>query len=204
MNRFHVFLGLLVCQAGVAHAQFTSRTNPIADQARNTPRVLPTAHAQFSGPAPGGSAVTAGGSDDCATPTVIFGQGTFAFDTTAATAGAQGQLESLCDFSSTTNIDKDVWFEWTANAAGVAIIRTCGLAGHDTKIAAYSGSGCPIDGTALECNDDWCGLQSRISLEVTSGATYTLQVGSTPGAPGGSGSLEISIFAHAEPYAHDS
>ena len=39
------------------------------------------------------------------------------------------------------------------------------------------------------CNDDSCGLQSLITFNATSGTSYLLQVGTFPGAAGGTGSL---------------
>ena len=131
--------------------------------------------------------------DDCANAEVIAGQGTFAFDTTAASTGAEGQNETICDFFSQIAIDNDVWFEWTADDDGIARVETCGLAAHDTKLAAYPGTGCPADGTAIACNDDACALQSAITFPVANGTTYTLQVGSFPGASGGAGDINISI-----------
>lgn len=50
------------------------------------------------------------GSDNCATPTLIAGTGTFACNNGSATTGAQGQTETACDFFGTTNIDRDIWF----------------------------------------------------------------------------------------------
>ena len=136
---------------------------------------------------------TAAANDDCASPELIAGQGTFAFDTTAASTGAEGQNESICDFFGQIAIDNDVWFEWTADDDGIARVETCNLAAHDTKLAAYDGSGCPADGTAIACNDDACALQSAINFPVTNGSVYTLQVGSFPGAGGGAGDFNITI-----------
>src|SRR4030095_6048607 len=56
--------------------------------------------------------------DNCATPTVIAGFGTFAFDNSAATVGSQGQSEPLCNFFGTTTIDKDGWFGLNAPRTG--------------------------------------------------------------------------------------
>jgi hypothetical protein len=132
------------------------------------------------------------GSDDCSTPTMIAGQGDFAFDSTTATTGSQGQNESLCNQFGTTGIDHDVWFVWTAPATGFATVSLCNTVAFDSKIAAYSGSGCPVS-PALACNDDSCGVQSVIGFDVTVGQDYTLQIGSFPGAGGGSGTFNLSV-----------
>ncbi len=141
--------------------------------------------------------------DDCTGPTVIAGQGSFAFNTTSATQGTQGQNEGLCVAFGTDDIDADVWFTWTADADGRAVVATCTGATHDTKMAAYPGAGCPVDGTSLACNDDTCSLQSTICFEVTNGGVYTIQLGSYPGAGGGAGTFDISISPPPVGYQYD-
>jgi hypothetical protein len=136
--------------------------------------------------------LSAQGSDNCATPTVITGQGSFPFNNGSATTGPQGQNESLCNQFGTTGIANDVWFTWTANADGTATMSMCGGATFDTKIAAYNGSGCPTS-SALACNDDFCSVQSEIIFSVVNGNTYTLQVGCFPGAQGGAGMFSLTI-----------
>lgn len=128
------------------------------------------------------------GSDACATPTVITGQGNFAFDSTAATTGAQGQYD--CSFS--VGIDDDVWFSWVAPASGTATLTTCGGASFDTKVAVYAGSSCPSS-PPLACNDDSCSYQSVMSFPVTAGNNHMLQIGSWPSLPGGSGTFFLTL-----------
>jgi hypothetical protein len=137
--------------------------------------------------------VGASTNDSCTTPSTIAGQGSFGFNQLSATTGIEGQTEPLCYFFGSSTIDNDVWFSWTADATGTAIIGTCTSA-VDTKIAVYPGTGCPTAGSALACNDDACGLQTQVSLPVTNGTTYTLQVGTFPGAAGGTGNMDISIL----------
>ena len=143
------------------------------------------------------------GADDCLIPDAIAGQGVFPFNNASATTGTQGQNETLCYAFGSSAVNNDVWFAWTADASGVAVIDTCGLTGVDTKIAAYDGSTCPTAG-ALACNDDTCGLQSSINFMVTSGTTYTLQVGTFPGASGGTGTFNVSIGAPLGGCSYDS
>jgi hypothetical protein len=132
------------------------------------------------------------GSDNCATPTVISGEGNFAFNNGSATTGAQGQSNAACNFFGTTGISNDVWFTWTAPSDGTAALSLCGGASFDSKIAAYSGAGCPA-GAPLACNDDSCGLQSQILFSVAMGNTYTIQLGCFPGAAGGSGTFFLQV-----------
>jgi hypothetical protein len=159
----------------------------------------PAATAFSSAAAPSAPGGWLGGTDDCATPMPIAGQGTFAFDLSTATTGSAGQSESLCLAFGTSGIENDVWYCWTADADGCAELSTCGLTGVDTKVAAYPGCGCPASGSALACNDDTCGLQSTIGFPVTTGTTYTLQVGTFPGAAAGTGSFAIQIPACPTP-----
>jgi len=180
---------------------------------------LTTASAQFQTALPPGghgvfvpgaatgapSGLLAGGSDSCATPDLIAGTGSFAFDNSTATTGTEGQAESLCLVYGHTSIANDVWFEWTADFTGSCQVDTCGSI-VDTKIAAYPGGGCPANGTALACNDDdpACGFQSRIVFPVSTGQSYLLQVGTYYSASGGTGTLNVGPEPVAPcPVMHD-
>lgn len=138
-----------------------------------------------------------GGSDSCASPEVIFGQGTFAFDLTTATTGLEGQGELLCTTVGSAAIENDVWFSWTAPDEGRVRLYTCDQTGVDTKIAVYPGSGCPQNMTALDCNDDKCGTQSTIEWMALAGATYTIQIGNAPGSSAGSGTFQLFLGGNA-------
>ncbi|MDE0892599.1 MAG: hypothetical protein OSB14_10495 [Planctomycetota bacterium] len=132
-----------------------------------------------------------GGSDDCNTPDVISGVGTFAFDQTLATTGLDGQTEYLCYQFGSSVIDSDVWFEWTAATTDTFFIETCNFTTTDTKLALYPSGACPTASTSLACNDDSCALQSQLSISATAGTSYLLQVGTFPGAVAGVGSFNI-------------
>jgi hypothetical protein len=141
---------------------------------------------------PGGSSALVGGSNNCSSPEAISGIGVFAYDTTSATTGSQGQSEGLCSGFGGSGISFDVWFEWTSTFSGTAEMSTCGLTTDDTKIAIYAGSSCPSAGSALACNDDACVVQSSASFPVSSGNTYMLQLGHWQGALPGTGSFSMS------------
>ncbi|MCB9916052.1 MAG: hypothetical protein H6828_13060 [Planctomycetes bacterium] len=132
--------------------------------------------------------------DDCATPTVIAGDGLFAFDNNLCTTGTEGQIEANCLFFGNSGINNDIWFSWTAPASGTAVIGVCGQTSLDTKIAAYPGGGCPVDGSSLACNDDSCSLQSELSLAVTAGTSYMIQLGTFSATAFGTGNLSIKTF----------
>jgi hypothetical protein len=208
--RFSFLAIALVLGATSATAQTqkpTPRTKP-APQVKTTqvktPLGKPTKQGMVPSNVPGArnanttnQNVVVGGSDDCNTPDAISGVGAFVFDQTAATTGAEGQNEYICyDFGSSV-VDNDVWFDWTAPSNDTFTIQTCNLTSTDTKIAAYPGGACPAIGTSIACNDDTCGFQSSIQFAGTAGATYMLQIGTFPGAIGGSGTFDISAFVPA-------
>jgi len=139
-----------------------------------------------------------GGNDSCGSATALAGPGPYPFDNSAATTGAEGQGNANCLFFGQQGISNDIWFTWTATGTGSATLDLCGLAGMDSKVAIYSGAGCP-GAAALSCNDDSCGLQSSVTWSATLGNTYTIQLGNFPGATGGSGSFRISIAGPVGP-----
>ena len=129
------------------------------------------------------------GNDDCASAEVISGEGLFPFDNTSATIDGVGDV--LCTAAAAGQIEKDIWFRWTATFTGDAHVRTCNGASHDTQLAAYDLQACPPSG-ALVCNDDACSVQSAITFPVMNGSEYLLRVGVWQTSPGGSGDIEIS------------
>ncbi|MCH2105571.1 MAG: hypothetical protein MK291_02890 [Planctomycetes bacterium] len=133
--------------------------------------------------------------DDCGSATAIAGQGTFSYSNIGATTGAEGQTEGICYQFGSSTVANDVWYEWTPDANGTAVVSMCAGAAHDSKLAAYPGS-CATGG-ALACNDDNCGLASEIQFAVTAGVPVTLQLGSYPSSSpsSGAGSFDISILS---------
>jgi hypothetical protein len=123
--------------------------------------------------------------DNCATP-AIANPGGASYDNTTATTGAQGQTNPC------GGITNDLWWTWTASVNGTAQIDTCFQTSVNTSLAVYAGTGCPA-GVALACSDDACagGQQSEVTINVTPGTSYTIQVGSAPGFPGGPSSFTI-------------
>jgi hypothetical protein len=124
--------------------------------------------------------------DDCANALPITGTGTFDYDNTIA--NNSGPDDGLaCDGDGGMGIAHDVWFRWTSSlpAGQDAVISTCGGTFVDTKIAVYN-DGCPA-GTPLDCNDDFCFLQSQVSFTPTPGASYLIRIGNWPGFNGNDG-----------------
>ncbi len=78
----------------------------------------------------------------------------------------------------------DLWYRYTATCTGNVTIDTCtATAGqHDTVLQVFAGScASPL---SLACNDDTCGLQSRVTVGVQLGVTYYIRVGGYSSATG--------------------
>jgi hypothetical protein len=77
----------------------------------------------------------------------------------------------------------------TPATSGMATLETCGGAGFDTVVYLRTG-GC--SGTSVACNDDTCGLQSRITPMVTAGTQYTVVVDGYGGGDFGPFALTVT------------
>ncbi len=119
--------------------------------------------------------------DNCAQAEAIAGGGTFAFDTTAATNDFAG----TCGASATS---PDVWFAYTPSVSGTAAIATCGLASFDTVLSAHADCN---GGLPIVCVDDFCGLQSQITVNIVQGQTILVRV-SGFGGSAGAGSISVT------------
>jgi hypothetical protein len=131
--------------------------------------------------------------DDCSSPQAIPGAGGSAsFDTRLANNSA-GSVDSSCDEGSGTTIVKDVWFSWTP-AAGVARVSTCGTAGYDTRLVAYTS----CNGYSVGCNDDFAGCDgftSRMDLPSDGHTTYLIRLGGYDSA--GTGTIAFTVLPKA-------
>ncbi len=131
--------------------------------------------------------------DDCANAPLITEADTpLLFDNFAAST--DGVSHTTCLFGGNTQIFDDVWFDHVAECTGTAIVTTCDSA-FDTKVAVYDGCGCPAgDPAKIGCDDDTCGLQSRVVFAATQGSCYKIRVGGgVPTEMGvGSGVLQIT------------
>ncbi len=130
--------------------------------------------------------VEIGGSDDdtpyydnCYNAKTIGDEEYLPFDTTLATLDGHGYcMES-----------PNLWYSYTATKTGNVTVSTCysdfdeheefdDEKDFDTKLAIYMGGNCPPSQSDLiECNDDFCGLQSEITFAATAGSRYLIEVG---------------------------
>ena len=130
--------------------------------------------------------------DDCDEAQPV-GDGVYEFDSRGATT--DGPEEGECDWWGYAHIESDIWYRYAAPVDGTATVSLCGSL-YDTKLAVYHGD-CPIGpGEVVACNDDDCGLQSEVSLQVLAGEEYLIRVG---GYAGAQGEGVLSISSEADP-----
>lgn len=108
-----------------------------------------------------------------------------------ATPSLPGTLTPVpCGASANT---PDVWYTVTAVCTGPLTVDTCAPCPphptFDTVLSAYTGN-CgsllqvPATWPQTSCNDDWCGLRSRIVFNAVAGQTYRIRVSGFAGATG--------------------
>jgi hypothetical protein len=103
--------------------------------------------------------------DDCVDAEAIGDVTNMPFSTSTATFDGPGGCQTA----------GNVWYCYTASCTGKATFSLCGSS-YDTKIAVYDGCDCPPT-VMLACNDDACGLQSEVEVNVVAGNTYLIEVG---------------------------
>lgn len=136
--------------------------------------------------------ITAGGgagpeNDACADATPVGDVTDLAFNTTLATFDGPGGCQTA----------PNVWYCYTAPCDGIATISLCG-SGYDTKMAVYDGCSCDPMPAQMACNDDFCSLQSEVSIPVVAGNSYLVEVGGY-GTNTGTGVLNISTECGSPP-----
>jgi hypothetical protein len=133
--------------------------------------------------------------DSCASPESFSGYASQLYDNTLATL--DGPAVSACGIA--TQVQKDVWYCWTATQSGPVTARTCGGAAYDTVIAVYDDCACDGSATQIGCGDDNCATQSSITFLASSGRTYMIRAGSYAAATGGSATLVVESGFTAGP-----
>jgi hypothetical protein len=137
--------------------------------------------------------------DDCANAVPIGGEGVFAFDNTNATL--DGLPHAGCAFNKHDQIENDIWYCWQAECNGMIVVETCNQpTSVDTKIALYEGCDCPAPSQRLVgCDDDACGVQSRVTFETQVAEAFLVRIGNFPMNPPGGGSFRVSCGFDACP-----
>ncbi|MBL8901572.1 MAG: PKD domain-containing protein [Planctomycetes bacterium] len=83
----------------------------------------------------------------------------------------------------------DVWFTYDSSCNGSLEVTTCNLAAFDTALEAFSGDCSNL--VSLVCNDDNCGLQSRITFAVAPNRRYYIRAG---GYNSARGSFQLNLI----------
>ncbi|MFC1765457.1 LamG domain-containing protein, partial [Planctomycetota bacterium] len=108
-----------------------------------------------------------GSNDECAHATPIGEVINQPFDTREATYDGQGRCMR----------SPNIWYCYTASCTGIATVSLCSSQ-YDTMLAVYKGCICDQDvSRLLGCNDDFCGLQSELSIQVVAGDSYLIEIG---------------------------
>lgn len=130
--------------------------------------------------------------DDCANAQVINPTIDIPFNTLNATTDGPSHFgNTTCNFFGGTQIDKDIWYEYTAGCDGTAEVSTVGGTLLDTRLAVYAAS-CPQNLLNLVvCNDDDGSLQSTVTWNVAEGENYFIRLGEFPGEGGGAGTFNL-------------
>jgi hypothetical protein len=126
--------------------------------------------------------------DSCSNAAAITGSGFVDYDNT----GASPDGAASCGIQ----LSPDIWFLYSPTGTGTATFDTCTQTATDTVLSAHSV--CPPGGTELDCNDNSCGLQSRISIPVTAGRPVLVRLG----GQGGPGRLTYAFFVPGD-WNHD-
>jgi hypothetical protein len=84
-----------------------------------------------------------------------------------STVGATCTDESSCGY----NDKHAVWHSYTPQSDQTVTISLCGST-FNTTLAVFDA----CEGTELACNDNYCGLQSELTLDLIAGQTYLIRV----------------------------
>ncbi|KPJ66037.1 hypothetical protein AMJ44_09080 [candidate division WOR-1 bacterium DG_54_3] len=122
--------------------------------------------------------------DDCANAEAIGDVTNLPFSTTQATFDGPGHCQTA----------PNIWYCYTAPCSGNVVVSLCG-SGYDTKLAVYDTCVCyPLYEDMIECNDDFCGLQSQITVyDVRPDDQFLIEVGGYSSNTG-TGVLTCSCF----------
>jgi len=111
--------------------------------------------------------------DECNTATPVTA-GVYAFDTTAATLSPE-------TWPCASSGGPDLWYSITSANDSTFTIETCGSS-YDTALEVFTG---PCNNlVSVLCNDDACGLSSRVTVSLQPGATARFRIGGFAGATG--------------------
>ncbi len=134
--------------------------------------------------------------DDCA-DAMSIGNGVISFNTGGAGTDGPNEL-ALCN-AGPSPVGSDIWYCHTASCTGTVTASLCDSS-YDTMIAVYDGCTCPMSPSAMDCDDDVCGLQSSISFQATACDQYLIRVGGFQAAQGAG---ELALGCVPDPIVND-
>ncbi|MGE0480104.1 MAG: proprotein convertase P-domain-containing protein [Phycisphaerae bacterium] len=148
-------------------------------QLRRLARLIPAALA--CGTAPLATQAQNGG-DQCDQATQVA-EGVYSFNNILATGGGPNPCNNIGA--------TDVWYCYSADCTRPVTFSLCN-SNFDTVLAIYANNcSCPAALPALVCNDDFCDVQSRATINAVRGQRYLVQIGGSFGLRG-AGQLEIT------------
>ncbi len=120
--------------------------------------------------------------NDCETPQEVFLGFDQDFSTLGATTNGPSHPTSSCFPTGSSNIEHDIWYEFTAPNTATVEWSTCNKASWNTRLVVYkSGETCPFsDADIFSCNDNQPTCfdgTSKLTFDVDAGSTYFLRLG---------------------------
>ncbi|MFO0599593.1 MAG: IPT/TIG domain-containing protein [Myxococcaceae bacterium] len=134
--------------------------------------------------------------DACATaeviPTTSFPVNSSVVNLTGATFATD------VAFSCQASSNSSVWYSFTPTTTAIYTIHNCaGVAGNtlsDTVLMVFTGTCAAPVAVASGCNDDGCSTKSSVTLTLTAGTPYLIEVGKFgTTAPGATDTMQIQI-----------
>ena len=120
--------------------------------------------------------------DDCYNATAVGNVTNLPFSTHNATFDGPGYY----------NTTDNVWYHYTAPYTCDVTVSLCGSS-YDTVLVVYDGWDCtPAYTDMITRNDDFCGLQSKVTFEAIAGHHYLIEVGGATDSDHGPGVLTIN------------
>lgn len=125
--------------------------------------------------------------DSCTTPSAASNGATF-----FSTIGTSTDGPVATGACSAVDLTSDIWFCYTATCTDFVRVSLC-ASYYDTTLAVYAGCNCPTSGSALACDDDYCGsgAGSEVTFDAVAGQSYMIRVAGWSDRQG-EGLLEIT------------
>ncbi len=119
---------------------------------------------------------------ECGTAGVVTGNGTYAFDITGVPDRDPCFSPALA-----------VWYRYTAPDNGMLNVDLCGST-FNTWLSLFNTDACPVScGNRIATNDNSCGLQSSLEIEVVAGQSFYICVAGSGSSDFGPGVMNFSF-----------